>query len=490
MRIRTLGVAAVSLATALTGGVASAAGGAQPSAVASASVREDFNGDGYQDLAIAAPDGTIAGHARAGYIVVTYGSATGLKTSSRTFISQNTSGVPGVAETDDRFGSQLVARDLDGDGLTDLAVQSSGESITATNSHGMVTVLWGRAGGLTGEGTATIEAPTGSSGWQVGGNLTGGDFDGDGHADLVMRHGDDWEMRSVLFGPFSRTGTPAREQQVDMFTTDNSIFAITAGDMTGDGIDDLATFYAYEEHAEGGKFWRGTTSGLSTTPTPLPSAAVATVGDFDRDGKGDLATRTVPNGIIEDLPYDAGTVKIYYGTSTGPSTTRVTTITQNTSGVPGISESGDQFGARLNAGDVNGDGYADLAAGVPFEAIGTKAAAGAVVLLKGGSGGLSGTGAQAFHQDTTGIPGVAEAGDRFGGAVRLLDVTKDGKAELAVSAPQENNTGAVWSLRGTSSGLTATGSIAFNPVDLGTSATNARFGASFANESGTYLAAP
>ena len=481
--MRTLGVAAVSLATALTGGVASATGGAQPSAAAATTVREDFNGDGYQDIVTAAPDGTIAGQAEAGYVVVTYGSATGLKTSSRTYVSQNTSGVPGSAETQDGFGSMLVARDLDGDGLTDLAVYSQGESITATNSYGLVTVLWGRVGGLTGEGAATIEAPAGSSGWQVGARLVGGDFNGDGHADLVMRHGDTWNPYSVLFGPFTRTATSASEQKIDLLTTDNSIFAITAGDMTGDGIDDLATFYSFEERARGGRFWRGTTSGLSTTSTSLPSAASATVGDFDGDGMGDLATRTVPEGIVENLPYDAGTVKIYYGTSTGPSTTRVTTITQNTSGVPGDSESGDQFGAALNAGDVNGDGYADLAAGVPFEAIGTKDAAGSVVLLTGGSGGLSGIGAQAFHQNTTGISGVAEAGDRFGGAVRLLDVTQDGKAELAVSAPQENNTGAVWSLRGASNGLTATGSIAFNPVDLGTPAANARFGASFANES-------
>jgi hypothetical protein len=82
---------------------------------------------------------------------------------------------------------------------------------------------------------------------------------------------------------------------------------------------------------------------------------------------------------------------------------------------------------------------------------------------------------------------MAEADDRFGGAVRLLDVTKDGKAELAVSAPQENNTGAVWSLRGTSAGLTSTGSLAFSPVGLGIPATRAHFGDSFANENGTYL---
>jgi len=491
MRVRSLCAAVVGLAVALTGGVASAAGGAQSSAkTTAASVREDFNGDGYQDLVTTAPESPIAGQPRAGYIVVTYGSPTGLDPESKNLISQNTTGVPGNAETDDRFGQKVVARDLDDDGFTDLAVRSSGETVTSTNSYGTVTVLWGREVGLVGAGAVTIEAPSGSSGWLVGENLAAGDFNGDGLSDLMMRHGDNWEIRSVLFGPFTRAGDPADEQQINMFSTDNDIFAVAAGDITGDGYDDLVTFYAYQNHAEGGKFWRGTASGLSTTPTALPSAATAAVGDFDRDGKGDLATRTVPDGITENLPYDAGTIKIYYGTSSGPSTTRVKTITQNTAGVPGVSEKGDQFGARLDAGDVTGDGYADLAAGVPFEAIGSKAAAGAVVLLKGRSGGLSGTGAQAFHQDTPAIGGVAEAGDRFGGAVRLLDVTGNGRAELAVSAPKENNTGAVWSLRGTTTGLTATGSIAFNPVDIGAPAPNAGFGTAFANENGTFLYPP
>ncbi|WFB11257.1 VCBS repeat-containing protein [Streptomyces sp. LX-29] len=497
MRIRALCTTAVSLAAVLTGGVATAVDGPRPNAdgarphaaKAPASVREDFDGDGYQDLVTAAPGGAVAGRAEAGYIVVSYGSATGLKAARTTVISQNTAGVPDAAESQDHFGQRLAARDLDGDGLTDLAVASD-ERLDGIGNHGSVTVLWGRRGGLSGKGAAAVQAPAGSSGWWVGDDLTAGDFDGDGRSDLFMRHGADGEQRSVLFGPFDRSGAPAREQRLNMFFSDNDLWMVTAGDMTGDGIDDLATFYAFEEHAEGGRFWRGTPSGLSTEPTPLGSAAAATVGDFDRDGKGDLATRVVPGGILEDLPYDAGTVKIYYGTSSGPSRTRTTTITQNTAGVPGTSEKGDQFGARLDAGDVTGDGYADLAVGVPFEAVGSKSAAGSVVLLKGGRGGLRGTGAQAFDQDTRGVPGVAEAGDRFGGAVRLLDVTKDGKAELAVSAPRENRTGSVWSLRGTAAGLTATGSVALSPADVHAPTGTGDFGSRFANENDVFLYPP
>ncbi|WP_326797291.1 integrin alpha [Streptomyces sp. NBC_01808] len=145
---------------------------------------------------------------------------------------------------------------------------------------------------------------------------------------------------------------------------------------------------------------------------------------------------------------------------------------------------------RAVRADFDGDGFADLAVGVPYEAIGSKQSAGSVVLLKGGSDGLKTRGAQAFHQDTPGVKGVAETGDRFGLALAFGDVTGDGRAELAVGAPEENGTGAIWSLRGAAGGLTATGSVAFSPDNFeGPGRTGgARFGTGFADEDlGHYL---
>ncbi|MEU2251398.1 hypothetical protein [Streptomyces sp. NPDC019224] len=492
MGIRTMLTVAVCAATALTGGtaVAAAPGGAHAGTAggtATTTVREDFNGDGYQDLAVAAPAATVAGHSWAGYVTVSYGSAQGLTTAKTTVIDQNTPGVPGAPGDNHGFGYRMFAEDLDQDGLTDLALVTHerflGEGYAI---NGSVVLLWGSAGGITGQGAVRI--PTAPD-HQIGDNLTAGDFDGDGTRDLMMLNGDDGERRSVLYGPFTRAGKPAREQGILMFSTDNYMSNTAAGDFNGDGIDDLCTFFVYENHAEGGKLWLGTPTGLSTKPTALPSAGATAVGDFDKDGKDDLATQVIPNGITEELPAAPGTIKIYYGSASGPSTTRTKTITQDSAGVPGVSERGDQFGARLSAGDVNGDGYADLAAGVPFEAIETTKGAGAVVLLKGGSGGLSGTGSQSFHQDSAGVPGVAEAGDHFGGSVRLLDINKDGRADLAAGAPDENldavaDGGAAWSLRGASSGLTATGSFAFNPVDLGAPVLKARFGLDLSNDNG------
>ncbi|MFE6157799.1 FG-GAP and VCBS repeat-containing protein [Streptomyces sp. NPDC056486] len=393
--------------------------------------------------------------------------------------------MPGDSGDNQVFGYAMISRDLDGDGLTDLAVVARGHR-PENNVSGSVIVLWGRKSGISGQDAVRVDAPANA---QVGDDITAGDFDGDGHTDLFMRNGEDYDYHDVLYGPFGRDGVPAREQQVKVYSTDNFINSTATGDFNGDGIEDLATFYVYENHAEGGKLWLGTKTGLSTVRQRLNSSSSTAVADFDQDGYADLATRIFPNGDTEGTEEDPGTVKVYYGSPSGPSQTRTQTITQNTAGVPGANEKGDQFGGRLGAGDANGDGYPDLAVGVPGEAIGSKAKAGAVVLLKGAKGGLTGKGSQAFHQDTAGVPGVAESGDVFGGSVRLLDVTGDGRADLVAGAPGENlsavvNGGAVWLLRGTASGVTASESVAQNPTDVGAPAAKALFGLNLSGDNG------
>lgn len=433
----------------------------------------DFNHDGYADIVASAPGGTVDGKAKAGYVTVVYGSASGAATGKHQVISRATAGVPGDASENGRFGDRTVARDLDGDGISDLVVTGGGDPV----------VLWGSTDGKGGAGSLP----------DIGGhNLTAGDFDGDGHQDLVADSNGDGESDSsglhVMYGPFTRDGAPARTADI---LTDHLFLSedLVSGDLDGDGRDDLVSMHAFEEMSESSELWKGGADGLATKSTELPDAAAATIGDVDKDGYGDLIYRPVPGGVVEDLPYDEGTVKVAYGSANGPGT-RTTTITQDTAGVPGVGEEGDQFGYSLSAGDVNGDGYADVAVGVPYEDLTSASGAalkdaGSVVLLKGGKGGLTGTGAQSFTQDTAGVPGVAEAGDRFGEAVSLLDTNKDGKADLAAGAPGEDgtslkDTGAVWSLLGSGSGVTTTGAVSYGPGAIGGPEAGAGLGSGFA----------
>ncbi|MFF9091288.1 FG-GAP repeat protein [Streptomyces sp. NPDC014991] len=87
-------------------------------------------------------------------------------------------------------------------------------------------------------------------------------------------------------------------------------------------------------------------------------------------------------------------------------------------------------------------------------------------MLRGGADKLTTTGAARYSQDTPGIPGSAENNDVFGSQLRLADFNRDGKADLAVSAPYEDHgNGALWQLRGTNTAVSTSNVSVFGPKD-------------------------
>ena len=82
----------------------------------------------------------------------------------------------------------------------------------------------------------------------------------------------------------------------------------------------------------------------------------------------------------------------------------------------GEAEVGDFFGFTVSAGDFNGDGRKDLIVGAPGEDIGRIKEAGLVHALYGSQkNGVQSFGDQIWHQNTSGIDGLSEAGDQLGG---------------------------------------------------------------------------
>jgi hypothetical protein len=138
------------------------------------------------------------------------------------------------------------------------------------------------------------------------------------------------------------------------------------------------------------------------------------------------------------------------------------TWSQDTPLVGGYAEQGDAFATSLAAGDFGGDGYADLAIGVPYEDIDTTPDAGCVNVLNGSVEGLVGDD-ELWSQDTLGLPDAAEADDLFGSALGVGDFDADGYADLAVGAPGEvvqtadGSLGEVTVLSGSQLGLTISG---------------------------------
>ncbi|CAM5354456.1 VCBS repeat-containing protein OS=Streptomyces alboniger OX=132473 GN=CP975_18455 PE=4 SV=1 [Streptomyces alboniger] len=90
------------------------------------------------------------------------------------------------------------------------------------------------------------------------------------------------------------------------------------------------------------------------------------------------------------------------------------------------------------AGDFNGDGYRDVAIGAMSADVGSVQSAGAVVVLYGSSSGVSTARKTVITQNSTGIPGTAEYGDRFGSSLAAGDLNADGYADLVVGSQYES----------------------------------------------------
>jgi hypothetical protein len=107
---------------------------------------------------------------------------------------------------------------------------------------------------------------------------------------------------------------------------------------------------------------------------------------------------------------DAGAVAYYTVTASGE-VSGPTVYTQNSPGVPGTAEAGDRFGQVLTALPSG------VLVGQPGEDVGTKIDAGMVTVLPAPGASPTGPGPYAATEDTPGMPGAAEAGDRFGAAL-------------------------------------------------------------------------
>ncbi|HVF06473.1 MAG TPA: FG-GAP repeat protein [Frankiaceae bacterium] len=408
----------------------------------------DFDGDGYDDLAIGAPseDG------EQGAVHILFGSASGLSAARDQRWHADVYGVPRTRDKWQRFGAALATGDTNGDGRADLAIGGPGGGPSGEQVPGVVWVLESTPNGLdaTRSFADAYQDPTG----QYGSALAMGDFSGDGADDLAigapgqpvrraqrdyLRAGRVWivdgDVGRGLVGDVAVTqdtpNAPGIAEANDAFGS-----AVAAGDVTGDGRDDLLVGIPYERvggklgsgavqvmRGSGagitghGQLWHQDVSGVPGTAGHGNFGTAVAVGDFDGDGRADAAVGAPYGSSRDGAPFRTGTVTVLRGASAGLTTTGVRVWHQDTPGVPGAAEDGDRFGTVLATGDFDRNRRADLAVGAPFEDVGPSFFQGSVTVLYARSGGLATSGAQQWHQDVAGVPGDGTADDYFGSSL-------------------------------------------------------------------------
>jgi hypothetical protein len=485
------------LASVATFGVAATASASDSSASGPFTLRPDFNGDGFPDLAVGVR-GENLGSDNQGAVNVIYGSAAGLTDNDNQFWSQDAPGVLGVGEAQDSFGDAIGWADFNGDGFDDMAVGVPGDTVSGKDDAGAVNVIYGSAAGLVATGNqlwsqASANIPGEPRQYDFFGNaVIGRDFNRDGFDDLAIgAFGDgkdglprDSGSVQMIYGSASglqSTGNQqlhqlkGKAQRFDWFG-----HTLAAGDFDGDGFPDLAIGAPYETfagipaagavnvmygsatgiQAAGNQLWHQAKPDIPGDPGESEHLGFSlTVGDFNADDRSDLVV-----GIEQDTVGSqggAGSALALYGSPDGLRATGSQLWNQDSAGIAGVAEANDRAEDVL-AGDFDGDGFADLAIGFPGDDVGSVPDAGAVNVICGTAAGLSATGNQLWTQDSTGVLETAEDTDWFGTALTRADYDNDGFDELVIGVPGESvsasvHGGAVNVLYGSASGVTATG---------------------------------
>ncbi|GIG67065.1 integrin alpha [Phytomonospora endophytica] len=291
--------------------------------------------------------------------------------------------------------------DVNADGYAETVVGAPGENLGDDTDTGQLHVLPGTASGTTGSGSKAYHQDTAGvpgdneDGDGFASTTASGDFNGDGYADVAVS------------APKENLGSTRDAGEV-------FVFYGSASGLRTNGVSGLYPT-------------------TSNSKDMLFGYALA-VGDFDGDGRDDLAAAG-PGRY-------SGELWVYPGSSSGLSRTRSSHFVQGENGMPGEAHSYDLFGYALAAGDVNGDTRDELAIGEVYDWEDKDWSTGSVTVMYGTAKGLSVEGAQRLSKETPGVPGGAasfnedkgDVSDQFGNSVALADFSGDGRADLAVAA--------------------------------------------------------
>lgn len=249
--------------------------------------------------------------------------------------------------------------------------------------------------------------------------------------------------------------TPSRIVESNQLNAQMGIAVSSAGDVNGDGFSDVivgAYLFDNGQNDEGRVYiYSGTASGITTATVKFIESdqsgarfgrSVSTAGDVNGDGYSDVI---VGAPLYDNGQTNEGAIYVFHGSATGIITTPAVILES------GLANA--NFGIAVAcAGDVNGDGYSDIAGGADRLSAG-QTNEGAAIIYRGSAAGITSATATILQSN--------QAGAQMGNAVASAgDINGDGFSDIIVGASLYANgqtgEGAAIIYKGSASGINIT----------------------------------
>ena len=400
----------------------------------------DYNKDGYQDFIV----GGRGWNGWQGKVWIYFGGKDGLQNTSAAF---SIMGEPNRGPNGICMGHSVVnLGDINGDGVNDFG--ASGPGSWGTWDVGRLYIFYGGTNPFpdrAGEDAVTImQSPT-LYDWFGESFANAGDYNGDGFTDIIVgapgnanpTDGQAFEDGHAYLYYGSSHGFRTTPNITLSNTIKFSAFGLSVsgnGDVNNDGLSDVIVAASWKDHGYAYVYFGKNTANNNTQEPDLVLTGadneilfgewVRIVKDLNNDGIDDIIVKTT-----DSTTYDTS-IKIYFGSKD------LTSLAQPDLVLTHVQKSDGFGGSFENVGDINHDGYNDLAVGAPgrFGAVGSDYP-GMVYIYYGGP--------NMDNQPDMSFVGE-NGGDNFGFAVSHADINGDGKSDLLMSALQFAHQGRIY----------------------------------------------